>query len=874
MPPTASNLPPPVDTRRQLLPVGALTWEDFERLCLGLLELESDPVHVSTPITRLYGRRGQAQFGIDVYARDPLVPGEVPPNRRYVSLQARRIKTVNEAELTSAIDQFLDGRWADVSRQFIYATSSSMASTRLTERIETEVRRLAQKSIEFVVWDQEAISRRLKEQPRLVDDFFGRPWVARFCGDEAARDLGTRLDAQDVAKLRTELARTYAATFGVADSGQIALRFSEASPLRLRDRFVTPDLVATTPQAASLPYIADDRATDDRGSREPDTMLSEAAAWKEIAPDDGGWFPPTPAWEQRSASDPQLMERRPADQWLGTEAHQVIVGEPGAGKSTLLRYLVLDLLSANPEWHTVAQRWGQRLPVWLPFHFFTQRVAGQTGAEASLSSALQAWLDQHGANEVWPLVERALRDERLLLVVDGLDEWIDEQAGRYAVAALESFAELRSAQLVATTRPYGLTHFQLGVDWSYARIAPLTPEQQRKLALPYFRGVTGHREDTSPDVIERSVDRFFALVDEASDLRLVSASPLFLTLLVGLHLSSVARLPSGRFGVYEQAVQLLVADHPATRRVAAAVTSRQERLRDRQLRELLARVAFVTQARGDVSVVQEDALRRDIIGALRDRDFLDMNMTEATDTADELLGVAEGELGLLVRRGPAELGFLHRMLHEQLAAEYATDRLSLEQLKKLFADKVGDPRWRGVLLATIWRLRRPAELRSIVDVVRTHIDHTLAGLRAREMLAEVTFGPYDLPVAEIQESAPEIIEAIETHPYSPHRARLLESVLSGLEGTDAGRIARDCLERWVVLAEAPTAELVWQIAQVTSADGLSERVHRLLIRALRYPDASVAYASAAGIAGRCSSGGSGAEGERDPAAQPTPPHPF
>ena len=276
LPPTACHVPAPIRTRCQVLPTEHLVWEDFERLCLRLIELDLEPIHVSAtnldvearmPAARLYGRRGQAQSGIDVYARDRLVPGENPPSRRYVSLQARRTRTVTEAELRSSVEEFLEGRWAEVSRQFIYATSASTRSTELAHEIERLAESLAQQSIEFIVWDQEAISSRLKDYPRLVDDFFGRPWVKEFCGDSATTTLGARLDAQQVADLRQRLARIYTAAFGVADSGLLAFRLSESHSVGLIDRFVTPDLTSTTPQAAVLSQPIDspsDSGMDDQ----------------------------------------------------------------------------------------------------------------------------------------------------------------------------------------------------------------------------------------------------------------------------------------------------------------------------------------------------------------------------------------------------------------------------------------------------------------------------------------------------------------------------------------------------------------------------------------------------------------------------------
>ena len=358
------------------------------------------------------------------------------------------------------------------------------------------------------------------------------------------------------------------------------------------------------------------------------------------------------------------------------------------------------------------------------------------------------------------------------------------------------------------------------------------------------------------------VDDFLSQVRGAPSLRAISGTPLFLVLLVGLRLSNVAKLPTERFDVYNQAVQLLVADHPANRRVAAAVTTPRQRLSDRHLRELLAKVAFVSQVRGDISTIQEAVLRQDFLGVLCDPNYLAMNAADAAYNADQLLNVAEGELGLLVRKGPAELGFLHRMLQEQLAAEHMSARLDPAELNELFTEHVRDPRWREVLLATMWQLRRPSELRGLMDAIRARIDETPAGLRTREILAEIIFGPYGLPATDIHQSAPAIVEVIETHPYGPHRARLLDSVLTGLEGAVTGDIVRGCLERWTLLVQHPSRELVVEIAQLPPDKRLSEIICKLLIRALRYPDRSIAYTSAIAIVGRCTSGGPGSNEER------------
>ena len=219
---------------------------------------------------------------------------------------------------------------------------------------------------------------------------------------------------------------------------------------------------------------------------------------------------------------------------------------------------------------------------------------------------------------------------------------------------------------------------------------------------------------------------------------------------------------------------------------------------------MLARVAFESQTRGDIGTLSEAALRSDFIEALRDPDGLAMDPAHAAAAADQLVAVVEGELGILVRKGPAELGFLHRMLQDQLAAEHIADQCTFADALEVFENRIGDPQWSHVLLATMSRFRRPTELRELLAVILERVDDTPAGIRAREFVAELVFGPYNLPVTDIQRLAPVIIEAIETHPYGPHRARLLDTALNGLGGATTGDIVSSCLERWTLLTQEPS----------------------------------------------------------------------
>ncbi len=854
-PATGGGVPSPVQTLSQLLPLSKLTWDDFERLCLRLLRTEVGAVRAA-----LYGVPGQAQHGIDMYAIAPMASNEVADPRRYVTLQSRRISKVSPANLENCVNDFLEGHWADVSKKFVYATSSSARSTQVLEKIEELLRHLDPQPIVFEVWGQEEISEKLKGRPELVDDFFGRPWVKAFCGEEAATQLGNHLDAKEMMALRRELARIYATTFGLADPGLAGFGLNKVRRVELLDRFVTPDLTSVAHQTAAYPYeVAVETEVVDQAPG-PHGRFGTAQEWNALLPDEYSWSVPSAFGTSHNTQSAASVERRPADQWVGTERLQVIIGDPGAGKSALLRFLVLDLLSEEPRWKNVAVHWGEYLPVWLPFHFLAQRVEGQTGELASVGLALKAWLEQNESAQIWPLIKKALDDRRLLLVVDGLDEWTSDDAGHYAARAVERFAAIRGIPVLASTRPYGLTKLTLDSGWVYSRIAPLTSDQQRALAIHYFRAATDTDSPSgSAEIIDKAVDEFLDQVHLVPELSLFSGTPLFLIMLVTLRLSSSSSLPGQRFEVYERAVQLLVEDLPPKRRTAADVAVRHKGLSHHEIEAVLRKVSYVNQLRGEVSVFEEDALREDFIDALQDPSHLFMNRENAVNSANQLLDVAEGELGIVVRVGPNQVGFIHRVMQEHLAAEYVASKLEFEDVEDLFKRHVGNPAWKEVLLITVRKISRPSELSSLLAVIRDRIDETPAGLCAREFLAEITFGPYGLPVDAVQTNATDIIKVVESHAYGPHRARLLDAMLSGLSGPLTGSTVRDCLERWTLLVEEPSRELVSQISKIPPDTGLSETVCSLLVFALRNADRYDAFDKASTIAVRCSTVGTDEE---------------
>jgi len=185
---TRSLPAPPIETRDQRLPLGELEWHDAERLFLRLLSTVRQ-----VQFAKLFGVPGQAQAGIDAYARlPPDLTGRDTSGRNYIALQSRRVTSLTAAKIEKAVDDFLEGEWAAKTSSFYFATSVDLQDTKLDTAIRQQAERLAELKITFVPWGLQEVSALLKEHPRIVEDFFGRPWVERFCGPEAVSALADK----------------------------------------------------------------------------------------------------------------------------------------------------------------------------------------------------------------------------------------------------------------------------------------------------------------------------------------------------------------------------------------------------------------------------------------------------------------------------------------------------------------------------------------------------------------------------------------------------------------------------------------------------------------------------------------------------------
>jgi NACHT domain len=121
-------------------------------------------------------------------------------------------------------------------------------------------------------------------------------------------------------------------------------------------------------------------------------------------------------------------------------------------------------------------------------------------------------------------LNRAIDQRRVLLLLDGLDEWSDEQAARTTLQFILAFVTAHNLPIIATARPQGLDKIgTIPSVWRIAELAPLSLDQQRKLAEVWFsRELLREAHGQGPEIrrpLEERLDRFFAELGAIEDCR-------------------------------------------------------------------------------------------------------------------------------------------------------------------------------------------------------------------------------------------------------------------------------------------------------------------------------------------------------------------
>jgi len=177
------NYMPPIDGNQMRLPLKEMTWADFERLCLRMVEYVEGFERTDCEI---FGRPGQKQDGIDIYAKKG--------NERYYTFQCKRYQSISVTDLDDIVLEFEKGDWFPKTEKFYICTTADFSDIKLQKRFEEIKNNYQKKHLEIEKWEYSSINRILKTHPQIVFDFFGAEWCKKFCGEEVYNNSIASID--------------------------------------------------------------------------------------------------------------------------------------------------------------------------------------------------------------------------------------------------------------------------------------------------------------------------------------------------------------------------------------------------------------------------------------------------------------------------------------------------------------------------------------------------------------------------------------------------------------------------------------------------------------------------------------------------------
>jgi hypothetical protein len=464
-------------------------------------------------------------------------------------------------------------------------------------------------------------------------------------------------------------------------------------------------------------------------------------------------------------------------EWLQTHRRTLLLGGAGSGKSTLLRWLCLELLAEEPTTLGPAGRDGAFVAVWLPFGRWVAEIAGGH-RDLSLPGLLHLFFAAYAADDLWRLVEAGLRDERLVLLVDGLDEWSDESAADIAAERLQQYLLQRSLPALAATRPEGLRVLRaVDPEWSSAEIAPLSGDQQQQLLS---------RLGTPAEAVT-------GLMQEANGterLRRLAGNPLLLGLMWRLQAGGIA-LPTDGQAVFSEFIRWLIRTQAPARRRIAEVNDPLDLDAD-EVEAALAALALAAQRSASPALPVADA-RRVVTSFLVGDAAGGLDSTSARVQARLLIEQARGAIGVLSQLDADHIIFAHRALQEHLAGR-ALSQLKPTQQEELVRTHAADAGWRNALDALVWMAPSAAHADTLIAAIAETRDTPQTRWTVVPLLAQLALGA-NLATAGTREAALHAAcDFVESDDRPGPRGDTLDVLLAGV-GIDGGLIA-DRLGRW------------------------------------------------------------------------------
>ncbi|MDM8516165.1 SUMF1/EgtB/PvdO family nonheme iron enzyme [Desulfobacterales bacterium HSG16] len=396
--------------------------------------------------------------------------------------------------------------------------------------------------------------------------------------------------------------------------------------------------------------------------------------------------------------------------------HIVILGDPGSGKTTFMNHLCCCLaghgLSPNQGWIDRISGWPPEKGEVLPVPIILRDFASSMPAKDEKTDGMHLWeficrkLKAQNLEFVEKLIEKALEDEKVIILLDGLDEIRQGDQTKFVRDAITAFAvRYPRTRIVVTCRVLSWQNSSRQLaNFRVYELAPFDKDQINGFIGAWYSELlrigtikTQHKSQTLTMRLQKAIRK--------PDLWRLAPNPLLLTVMAVVH-THKGQLPEARAALYEECVDVLLWRWEQVKSDGDEESPRIRKLleetgmNETDLKQVLWKLAFECHGKGECSENGEDVA--DIDESTLIKAIASLHPGIGMDWATHVIDTIKNRAGLLLEREPGIYVFPHRTFQEYLAGSFLSSQAKFAETASKLAEE--NAFWREAILLAVGRL--------------------------------------------------------------------------------------------------------------------------------------------------------------------------